>query len=215
MLGTKDKKPQGESKTPTPPVGKEVAKLSCLEAYSLEEITEALGTIEEATVAFKVAEKRKNAAAELTSEAEELTKIRELKVRSAEYKAKYAKAQAEIFANERVEAEELALKKEREAEEAKDAAVEEAERLAAEEALKVETEAATKARRDAGEYEPLIGEQVGKVFLSRSALDLSGVGVILRIVPLDGPGGKAVGLPEHLFIPMMKPSNGILRRSRS
>lgn len=70
-----------------------------------------------------------------------------------------------------------------------------------------------KARRDAGEYEPLKGEQVGGVFLERSALDIHSVGVILRIIPFDCEGGKRLGLPEHLFVPNVKPSNGILRRS--
>lgn len=221
MSGFKDKKPQGESKTPTPPVeekapvAKEVAKVSCLEAYTLEEITDALGTIEEAVVAFKVAEKRKNAAAELASEAEELAQAEESKVRSSKARAIYFEAQATILKNERVVLEEAAAKAQREAEEAKKAEAEKEEALAMQKEADAEKESAAKARRDAGEYEPLIGEQVKGCFLERSALDLGGVGVILRIIPLDKPGGEAVGLPEHLLIPTVKPSNGILRRSKT
>ena len=218
MSGTKDKKPQGESKTPAPPVEEEV-KATCVviggNKLSLQEVAEALGTIEEATVAFKVAEKRKTVAAELASEAEELAKVEESKIRSADAKAKYLEAQATILKNERIVEEERWQKDLRESKALVKAEAEEADRLAAEETAKVEAEASTKARRDAGEYEPMVGEQVGEVFLSKSALDIGGVGVILRIVPLDNPGGKAVGLPEHLFIPLVKPSNGILRRSTS
>ena len=219
----KDKKLQGESKTPAPPVEQKAPvekenaeeKATCLDMFSLEQITETLGTMEEATVAFKVAEKRKNAAAELASEAEELAKAEEGKVRSAEAKATYSKAQAEILKNERVVAEEKLLKEQRETEEAEKAEAEEVKRLAAEEEVKIEAEKAAKVRRDSGEYELLIGEQVGKVFISRSALDLGAAGVILRLVYLDGPGGKVLGLPEHLHIPMVKPVNGILRRSKT
>lgn len=71
-----------------------------------------------------------------------------------------------------------------------------------------------KTRRDAGEYEPLKGEWIHGVFLERSAHDISSVGAVLRIVYLDGPDGKLVPpYFEHLIIPNVKPSNGILRRS--
>lgn len=204
----KEKAPVAKTKftDETPPDGKPV--------LSLEEITEALGTMEEATAAFKVAEKRKNAAAELAFETEELAKAEKSKVRSAEARASYVEAQATILKNDRIVAEETALKNEREAQEALEAEVKEAERLASEEAAKVELEAGAKTRRDAGEYEPMIGEQVGDVFLQKEALDLGSVGVILRIVPLDKAGGKTLGLPEHLFIPLVKPVNGLLRRSK-
>lgn len=192
-----------------PPVQEEKVK----PVLSLKEITEALGTMENAEEAERIARKKALTAASRAQEQEDLAKAEESIARSAEAKAKYVKARAELLRNERLMEEELALKNEREAVAVTKAEEEAADQEALKSARDHEAAVKAKARSDAGEYEPLIGEQLGDVFLEKAALNIHSVGVILRIRPLDEAGGKAVGVPEHLFVPNVKPSNGILRRS--
>ena len=132
---------------------------------------------------------------------------------AAQSKASYAKAQADLLESERKLATENTLKIERDAEEAEKTRIADEEKAAKELEEKQRVEAEAKARREAGEYEPLKGEAVAGIFLNRSALDLTGVGVILRIVHMDSEGGDPLGTIEHLFIPNVRPVNGFLKKS--
>lgn len=183
------------------------------EPLTLKEITEALGTMQDARQERKILQDRAATAKALEEEERSLANTQTSQIRRAESKSRYLKSQTELLENERLMAEENELKAKRDAV-AKEATEKEAaaekERLAAEVR---ETEEFSKAFRDAGEYEPLKGEQFKGVYLERSALDIGSVGVILRITPLEKKGGAPTGIPQHLFIPNVKPSGGILRRS--